>query len=125
MIQVAKKFDFIINAFGPDIPEGSEFETAFLNADGETYTVTGVRKWGNCPFIISQLQGKLMLDLMGLYGQVEEMINQSGTQEKIYWNTAQNWERTSPILNRLAPMIWTQNTDQMLDEFFIEASKLS
>ena len=77
------------------------------------------------PFSITQLQGKLQLDLMGLYQQVEAMIEQSGTQAKIYWNTAANWERTSPILKRLAPMIWPTDTDQALDQFFINASKLS
>lgn len=77
------------------------------------------------PPIITQLQGKLQLDLMQLYGQVEAMINQSGTQAKIYWNTASNWERNSPILNRLAPLIWPDDTDSQLDQFFKNASKLN
>lgn len=77
------------------------------------------------PFSITQLQGKLQLDLMGLYEQVEIMIEQSGTQAKIYWNTAANWERTSPILNRLAPLIWPEDTQDKLDEFFKEAVKLN
>jgi hypothetical protein len=77
------------------------------------------------PKSISQLQGKLQLDLMGLYLQVEAMIEQSGSQAKIYWNTAANWERTSPILNRLAPLIWPVETENKLDEFFKQAVKLS
>jgi hypothetical protein len=74
---------------------------------------------------ISQLQGKLQLDIMGLYLQVEAMIEQSGSQAKIYWNTAANWERDSPILNNLAPLLWPVDTQDNLDEFFKEAIKLS
>jgi hypothetical protein len=74
---------------------------------------------------ISQLQGKLQLDLMQLYLTVEQMIAQSGSQAKIYWNTAANWERDSPILNNLAPIIWPEDTDEKLDQFFIDASKLN
>ena len=77
------------------------------------------------PKLISQLQGKLQLDLMELYLTVEQMIAQSGSQAKIYWNTAANWERDSPILNNLAPIIWPEDTDAKLDQFFIEASKLN
>ena len=77
------------------------------------------------PSSITQLQGKLQLDILGLYSHVEAMIEQSGTQAKIYWNTAVNWERSSPILNRLAPLIWPTDTENKLDEFFINASKLS
>jgi len=77
------------------------------------------------PKLISQLQGKLQLDLMELYLTVEQMIAQSGSQAKIYWNTAANWERDSPILNNLAPIIWPEDTDSKLDQFFIDASKLN
>jgi hypothetical protein len=77
------------------------------------------------PKSITQLQGKLQLDLMGLYLQVEAMIEQSGSQAKIYWNTAANWERDSPILNNLAPLLWPVDTQDNLDEFFKEAIKLS
>jgi len=77
------------------------------------------------PKSISQLQGKLQLDLMGLYLQVEAMIEQSGSQAKIYWNTAANWERDSPILNNLAPLLWPVDTQDNLDEFFKQAIKLS
>jgi hypothetical protein len=55
---------------------------------------------------------------------VEAMIAQSGSQAKIYWNTAANWERDSPILNNLAPIIWPEDTNAKLDQFFIQASKL-
>jgi len=77
------------------------------------------------PKSITQLQGKLQLDIMGLYLQVEAMIEQSGSQAKIYWNTAANWERDSPILNNLAPLLWPVDTQDNLDEFFKEAIKLS
>ena len=77
------------------------------------------------PKQITQLQGKLQLDIIKIYDNVEAMIDQSGSQAKIYWNTATNWDRDSPILNRLAPMIWPQETQDNLDEFFKQASKLN
>lgn len=115
----------IDNQFVPDLPEGSVYTSCYLNADGETYTVEGLTMWGNAPYTITQLQGMLQLDRLGLLEQVEVMIEQSGTPAKIYWKTAQTWERTSPILIKLAPMIWPENTDDNLDRFFIEAKKMS
>jgi hypothetical protein len=76
------------------------------------------------PQSITNGQGKLQLFALGIYDQVEAMILQAGNEERIYWNDWDNWRRDSPIINRLAPMIWQENTEQMLDEFFIEASKI-
>ena len=77
------------------------------------------------PKSITQLQGKLQLNIIGLYFAVEEIINQSDLQSKIYWNNAANWEIDSPILKRLASIIWPENTQDKLDQFFKEAVKLS
>jgi hypothetical protein len=121
---IVKKI-LIENQFVPDLPQGSIYVSCYLNPDGETYTVEGLTMWGNAPYTISQLQGMLQLDRLGLLEQVEAMIEQSGTPGKIYWKTAQNWEKTSPILNRLAPMIWPENTEENLDKFFIDAKKLN
>jgi len=110
----------IKNQFVPDIPEGTIFESYFLNEDGETYTVTGVNEINGVPMVISQLQGKLLLAQMGLIDQIEAMINQAGKPEQIYWEYATEWERTSPILNRLAPTIGMDQDS--LDQFFIDAS---
>lgn len=123
MITVSKKSNG--TQFVPNIPEGSIFSKCYLNSDGETYTVEGLTMWGNSPYTISQLQGMLLLDRMGILAQVEEMVEASGTPAKIYWKTAQNWERTSPILNNLAPLIWPEDTQAKLDQFFIEAKKLN
>jgi hypothetical protein len=62
---------------------------------------------------------------LGIYEQVEAMILMAGNEEKIYWNDWDTWRRDSPIINRLAPMIWPNDTEQLLDQFFIEASKIS
>lgn len=115
------------NTYQPDLsgyPEDTwQVKGYSLNQDKQTYTVE--LKWiKDVPFIITQLQGMLQLDKMGILEQVEAIIEQSGTPAKIYWKTAQTWERTSPILNRLAPMIWPDNTEENLDKFFIEAKKL-
>lgn len=115
----------IDNQFVPDLPEGSVYESCYLNPDGESYTVEGLTMWGTAPYTITQLQGMLQLDKMGILEQVEATIEQSGMPARIYWKTAQTWERTSPILIKLAPMIWPENTDDNLDRFFIEAKKMS
>jgi hypothetical protein len=77
------------------------------------------------PATITNGQGKLQLYALGIYEQVEAMILQAGNEEKIYWNDWDTWRRDSPIINRLAPMIWPNDTEQLLDQFFIEASKIS
>jgi hypothetical protein len=77
------------------------------------------------PQTITKGQGKLQLRALGIFNQVEAMIMQAGDAERIYWNDWDIWRRDSPIINRLAPMIWEENTDELLDQFFIEASKIS
>ena len=113
------------NSFEPDLSsiDLSKWEVRGfqLNADGETYTVDLL--WiSPVPYTISQLQGKLQLAIMGKLEQIEAMVDEAGIPTKIYWNTANNWERDSHILNRLAPEIGMSQED--LDNFFIEASKL-
>lgn len=76
------------------------------------------------PPIIKQGQGKLQLAALGLYEMVEAMILHAGIEEKIYWSDWDTWRRDSPIINRLAPLIWEEDTDLQLDNFFIEASKI-
>jgi hypothetical protein len=74
------------------------------------------------PAIISTLQGKLQLLKLGLIDTIEAIIKQSGQAENIYWKDSSTWERSSPILNRLAPVIGM--SQEGLDQFFIDASKL-
>jgi hypothetical protein len=76
------------------------------------------------PQTITNGQGKLQLLALGIFNQVEAMIMQAGDAERIYWNDWDTWRRDSPIINRLAPMIWETDTDLQLDNFFIEASKI-
>ena len=124
-ITINKAFNQETNSFEPDLSsiDLSKWEVRGfqLNQDGETYTVN--LEWISAiPYSISQLQGKLQLINMGLFDQVHTLVNEGGLQTQIYWNTATNWERDSPILNRLAPEIGMSQED--LDNFFIEASKL-
>ena len=120
-----KIFNPETNSFEPDLSsiDLSKWSIKIyqLNADGETYTVD-VEWIAEIPYKISQLQGKLLLAQMGLIDQIEAMINQAGRPEQIYWEYATEWERTSPILNRLAPTIGMDQDG--LDQFFINASKI-
>jgi hypothetical protein len=76
------------------------------------------------PATITNGQGKLQLLALGIYNQVEAMIMQAGDEEKIYWSDWDTWRRDSPIINRLAPLIWQDDTETQLDNFFIEAAKI-
>jgi hypothetical protein len=76
------------------------------------------------PATITNGQGKLQLLALGIYNQVEAMIMQAGDEEKIYWSDWDTWRRDSPIINRLAPLIWQEDTETQLDNFFIEAAKI-
>ena len=120
-----KIFNPETNSFEPDLSSIDLSKWSIngyqLNPDNETYTVD-VEWIAEVPYTISQLQGKLLLAQMGLIDQIEAMINQAGRPEQIYWEYATEWERTSPILNRLAPTIGMDQDG--LDQFFINASKI-
>jgi hypothetical protein len=94
----------------------------------EDYTETNVItvNWKiEIPKTITQAQGKLLLNMMGIYELVEQMIQQGGNEEKIYWEYWIEWRRDSPIINRLALNIWPENTIENLDNFFIQAGKIN
>ena len=110
------------NQYVPEIPENVAYNSYTLNPDGETYTLQGVSFTNGVPLKITALQGKLLLAQMGKIDQIEEIVNISGPPEQIYWRYSNDWERTSPIINRLAPMVGMSQSE--LDQFFIKASKL-
>jgi len=122
---IPKIFNQELNRFEPDLSLVDLSKWVIngysLNPDGETYTVN-LEWFGDVPFIVTQLQGKLLLAEMGLIDQIEQMISMSGIKEKIYWESAPEWERTSPILNRLAPAVKMDQNG--LDQFFINAKKI-
>ena len=76
------------------------------------------------PQTITKAQAKLHLVALGLFSQVEEMVLQSTEEDKIYWKEWNDWRRDSEIINRFAPYIWPVDTEQNLDNFFINASKI-
>lgn len=119
-----KKYNENEKSYGPDISgigENWKVISFSLNEDGESYSVEA--EWcGPCPFEISQLQGKLQLEKMGLYATVEAIVNEAGPPTKIYWETASTWRRTNPILLDLAKKIGM--SENALDHFFINAAKI-
>lgn len=119
-----KKYNEQEKSYGPDISgigENWKVISFSLNEDGESYSVEA--EWcGPCPFEISQLQGKLQLEKMGLYATVEAIVNEAGPPTKIYWETASTWRRTNPILNGLAKQL--QMSEEGLNQFFTEAAKI-
>lgn len=108
----------------PDIKEGSIFQSFVLIPNTDTYEVFGLTRWGNSPFSITSAQGKLQLTRLGLLAYVQGIIDEMDEQTKIYWKEWPVWERTSPIIARIAPYIFPEDTENKLDEFFEQASRL-
>lgn len=74
--------------------------------------------------VISQLQGLLMLEQMGLSDIVKESLEQHEHKaSQIYFEYSPTWERESPIIGRMANLLGM--TDDQLDDFFLGASQLS
>ena len=113
----------ISGKYVPDLPNGVIYETATLSPDNETYTITGAVMQNGTPFSVNQMQGKLLLNKMGLFEATENLIAQSDSETKIYWQTASVWERTSPIIKRFADQLGM--SEQELDEFFTQAAKIN
>lgn len=73
--------------------------------------------------VITQLQGLLLLDQMGLSDTVKTMLETSEHKaSQIYFEYSPTWERNSPIIARMANLLGM--SDDQLDDFFIAASKL-
>lgn len=74
--------------------------------------------------VITQLQGLLMLEQMGLSDTVENMlIANEHKASQIYFEYSPTWERSSPIIGRMANLLGM--TEEQLDDLFLSASQLS
>jgi hypothetical protein len=73
--------------------------------------------------VITQLQGLLMLDQMGIMDTVKTMLEQNEhSASSIYFEYSPTWERDSPIIARMANLLGMN--EEQLDDFFLEASQL-
>lgn len=110
----------------PDIPEGTEYESAVLNTDGETYTLTGVEYINGVPISITNFQGKEQLMAIGKYDEVLAVLDAMvagghplGRRYRNAFDTIQVWYRTSLVIQEMAASVGIVGTG--LDEFFKEA----
>lgn len=67
---------------------------------------------------ISSMQGKILLNRMGLLEQVEQAVL-SDIEGKIVWENSTVWNRFSPMLEQIS-----QGFDVDLDEFFEQAKQI-
>lgn len=75
------------------------------------------------PQSITSRQAIQQLRIMGKLADIETFIANSGNESlKIDWQRASVFERQNPALNEVAVSMGI--TDETLDDFFIEASKL-
>lgn len=108
----------------PQIPEGLVYESCRLDPGSQTYTISGIRSIRGVPYRIRQLPGLILLARMGKRRQINEMVQNSGSESvQIYWEYAPEWERLSPLVLAFGRELGMD--EQALDEFFLEASKIS
>jgi len=92
------------------------------------YTEEEIRQ-RTVPAEIRREQGLLMLRIMDKYNTVLAVIDampegEDKERAKFYFENWSTWERSSAIIDSLAPYIFPTDTEKELDDFFIEASKL-
>lgn len=98
-----------------------EVVKSVINPDFQGYTVE-LRWVSDVPFQVTNAQGKLMLLNMGFLNQVSALVSTLGEEANLYFNVWPTWERTGPLLLRMAGYLgWNE---EQIDQFFIEASKL-
>ena len=80
-------------------------------------------KKASIPQTITPTQGRIQLSRMGILPQVELSVEQSGNEElKVYWEYALSWDRHNSYIQSMAASL--SMTEEQLDEFFTEASKI-
>ena len=72
---------------------------------------------------ITPLQAKIALHRAGLLSTVEGMIAQSGVETQLAWSAANDFERSSTLLNGMAQAIGL--TSEQLDALFLSASQIT
>jgi len=97
--------------------------------DGESFFApTDNQETQQIPLQITRAQGKAILVKSGLYASVEQYINSiEDDSQKLIANIAFNdtvyWQRDSPFLIGVAAALSLD--DEMLDQLFIDADKIS
>lgn len=74
------------------------------------------------PLLVTARQARLLLLQKGLLSTVENMISQRDEASRITWEYATIFERDNPLLTQLSEDLGL--TEEEIDEFFIEASRI-
>lgn len=85
------------------------------------YTIE-IEDYNPVPQSISPAQARLALIQAGLYQTVLDTVAVATDDVKVYWEYANTFERTNPILNSMASAIGI--TDEQLDELFRYGARL-
>lgn len=85
------------------------------------YTIE-IEDYNPVPQSISPAQARLALIQAGLYETVLDTVSVATDDVKVYWEYANTFERTNPILNSMASAIGI--TDEQLDELFRYGARL-
>lgn len=107
------------------LPNGLHIHSPCLDVDYGGYKLV---EWEmeepapSVPYSITPRQVRLLLLQQNLLANVEAMITQQDEATKITWQYALEFRRDDPLLNQLA--IELDLTEQQIDEFFIQASKI-
>lgn len=105
----------------PDIKEGSVY-SGWTKIEGtDTYEVHGLTRWGNSPFSITPAQCRAELRKLGLRDKVQQIIEQDEAMLD-WWEYALEIRRNNEYVEQMRIQLgWTE---ERLDEFFEQASKI-
>lgn len=81
-------------------------------------------KKANVPQVISAAQCRILLLRKNLLDSVELLISTKDQETQIKWRYAERFERNNSLLIRLAADPALSLTDDVLDDFFIEAAQI-
>lgn len=104
-------------------PETEYIQRSNVTVDGDiaTQNYVIIVKPIEVPQEITATQGVAYLMQLGLYDEVEQaVLTQNDPILNVFWNRAVIWSRNSVVINNFATMLSIN-----LDEFFIEASKIT
>ena len=122
--------DVIVSSYDSSTQKLGALEYDAVN-DYVTYQVINLTEAGISqrekalvPYSITPTQGRIQLSRMGILAQVVSIIETSADEElKVYWEYALSWDLDNKHILSMSNLLGMTEVD--LDNFFIEAEKIS
>lgn len=101
---------------GNPLPQPTPEEIEARRAAAEDY-------WRRSRMVISAVQGRRQLSIMGKRGQAEQIVAGAGEEVQDFWEYETEWRRLSPLINRFAPLLGIVSEEEK-DAFFDAAAQI-